>query len=55
MALQWRGRRRCSRADHGAFGIWILFVTVRHAMAGTVPDAPVMGVVAWWRCLPTSR
>jgi Co/Zn/Cd efflux system component len=29
----------------GAFGLWIAITTINHAIAGTVPAAPVMGVV----------
>jgi Co/Zn/Cd efflux system component len=46
MALQWRARASLLKgATMAAFGLWILFVTARHAVAGTVPDAPVMGTV----------
>jgi Co/Zn/Cd efflux system component len=46
MALQWRARASPLKgATMAAFGLWILFVTVRHAIAGTVPDAPVMGAI----------
>jgi Co/Zn/Cd efflux system component len=46
MALQWRARASLLKgATMAAFGLWILFVTARHALSGTVPDAPVMGVV----------
>jgi Co/Zn/Cd efflux system component len=46
MALQWRARASLLKgATMAAFGLWILFETVRHAAAGTVPEAPVMGAV----------
>jgi Co/Zn/Cd efflux system component len=46
MALHWRARASLLKgATMAAFGLWVLFVTARHAIVGTVPDAPVMGVV----------
>jgi Co/Zn/Cd efflux system component len=46
MALRWRARASLIKgATMAAFGLWVIFVTARHAIAGTVPDAPVMGVV----------
>ena len=46
MALHWRARASLLKgATMAAFGLWVLFVTARHAIAGTVPDAPVMGAV----------
>jgi Co/Zn/Cd efflux system component len=46
MALQWRARASLLKAaSMGAFGIWVAITTIGHAMAGTVPAAPVMGVV----------
>jgi Co/Zn/Cd efflux system component len=46
MALQWRARASLLKGvTMAAFGLWILFMTARHAIVGTVPDAPVMGVV----------
>src|SRR5258708_6082667 len=46
MALQWRARASLLKgATMAAFGLWVIFITARHAIAGTVPDAPVMGVV----------
>src|SRR5882724_2645039 len=46
MALQWRARASLVKgATMAAFGLWVIFVTVRHAVGSTVPDAPVMGVV----------
>jgi Co/Zn/Cd efflux system component len=45
-ALKWRARASLLKgASMAAFGIWVLFVTAHHAMAGTVPDAPTMGIV----------
>jgi Co/Zn/Cd efflux system component len=46
MALQWRARASLIKAaSMGAFGLWVAFTTIQHALAGTVPEAPVMGVV----------
>ncbi len=46
MALQWRARASLLKgATMGAFGLWILLATIRHAVDGRVPEAPVMGVV----------
>ncbi len=46
MALHWRARTSLLKgATMAAFGLWILFVTGRHILAGTVPDAPVMGAI----------
>jgi Co/Zn/Cd efflux system component len=46
MALQWRARAALLKAaSMGAFGVWVAITTIGHAMAGTVPAAPVMGVV----------
>jgi Co/Zn/Cd efflux system component len=46
MALQWRARASLLKAaSMGAFGLWVAFTTISHAMAGTVPEAPVMGIV----------
>jgi Co/Zn/Cd efflux system component len=46
MALHWRARASLVKAaSMAAFGIWVAFTTINHAMAGTVPEAPVMGVV----------
>jgi len=46
MALQWRARASLLKGvTMAAFGFWILFITAHHAIVGTVPDAPVMGVV----------
>jgi Co/Zn/Cd efflux system component len=46
MALQWRARASLLKAaSMGAFGLWVAVTTVQHALAGTVPAAPVMGMV----------
>ena len=46
MAIQWRARASLLKAaSMGAFGLWVAFTTINHALAGTVPEAPVMGVV----------
>ena len=46
MALQWRARAALLKAaSMGLFGLWVAGTTIQHALAGTVPEAPVMGVV----------
>ena len=46
MALRWRARASLLKAaSMGAFGLWVAITTIQHAMAGTVPAAPVMGVI----------
>jgi Co/Zn/Cd efflux system component len=46
MALRWRARAALLKAAcMGAFGLWVAGTTVQHALAGTVPTAPVMGMV----------
>lgn len=46
MALQWRARASLIKAaSMGLFGLWVAGTTIQHALAGTVPEAPVMGVV----------
>ena len=46
MALQWRARASLLKAaSMGAFGAWVAVTTIQHALAGTVPAAPVMGMV----------
>lgn len=46
MALQWRARAAMIKAaSMGIFGLWVAGTTIQHALAGTVPEAPVMGVV----------
>ena len=46
MALQWRARASLLKAaSMAAFGVWVAVSTIQHALAGTVPTAPVMGAV----------
>ncbi len=46
MALQWRARASLLKAaSMGAFGLWVAVTTIHHALSGTVPQAPVMGMV----------
>jgi Co/Zn/Cd efflux system component len=46
MALQWRARAALIKAaSMGIFGLWVAGTTIQHALAGTVPEAPVMGAV----------
>lgn len=46
MALQWRARAALVKAaSMGLFGLWVGATTIQHALAGTVPEAPVMGAV----------
>jgi Co/Zn/Cd efflux system component len=46
MALQWRARASLIKAaSMGIFGLWVAGTTIQHAIAGTVPAAPVMGAV----------
>ena len=46
MALQWRARASLLKAaSMAAFGLWVAGTTIAHAAAGTVPEAPVMGVI----------
>ena len=46
MALQWRARASLVKAaSMGAFGLWVAVTTIQHAVAGTVPAAPVMGAI----------
>jgi Co/Zn/Cd efflux system component len=46
MALQWRARASLLKAaSMAAFGLWVAVTTIQHALAGTVPQAPVMGAV----------
>ncbi|MCA0305635.1 MAG: cation transporter [Proteobacteria bacterium] len=45
-ALAWRARASLVKAaSMGGFGLWVAATTIQHALAGTVPSAPVMGVV----------
>src|SRR5215218_11056632 len=46
MALQWRARASLLKAaSMAAFGLWVAVSTIQHALAGTVPAAPVMGAI----------
>lgn len=46
MAIQWRARASLLKAaSMGAFGLWVAITTIGHATAGTLPAAPVMGIV----------
>ena len=44
MALRWRARASLVKAASMAvFGLWVAVTTIQHALAGTLPQAPVMG------------
>ncbi len=46
LALQWRARAALIKGvSMGALGLWVAGSTIWHAMAGTVPEAYVMGAV----------
>jgi len=46
MAVHLRARASLIKAaSMAAFGVWVAWTTIGHALAGTVPAAPVMGVV----------
>jgi len=46
MALRWRATAAVAKGlTMTAFGLWLIGATVWHAVAGTVPHAPTMGVV----------
>ena len=46
LALRWRARASLVKAaTMGAFGLWVAVTTIQHALAGTMPAAPMMGVV----------
>ena len=46
LALKWRARAALLKAaSMAAFGVGVVVVTASHALAGTVPDAPTMGIV----------
>jgi Co/Zn/Cd efflux system component len=46
MVLRWRARASLVKAaTMGAFGLWVAVTTLQHALAGTVPAAPMMGIV----------
>jgi Co/Zn/Cd efflux system component len=46
LALRWRARASLLKAaTMGAFGLWVAGTTIQHALAGTLPAAPMMGAV----------
>jgi len=46
LALRWRARASLVKAaTMGAFGLWVAGTTIQHALAGTLPAAPMMGAV----------
>ncbi len=46
MALHLRARASLVKAaSMAAFGLWVAYTTINHALAGTVPAAPIMGAV----------
>jgi Co/Zn/Cd efflux system component len=46
LALRWRARASLVKAaTMGAFGLWVAATTIQHALAGTLPAAPMMGIV----------
>jgi cation diffusion facilitator family transporter len=46
LALKWRARAALLKsASMAAFGLWVMFTTGQHMLAGTVPDAPTMGAI----------
>ncbi len=46
LALRWRARAALLKAaSMGLFGLWVAGTAIHHAIAGTIPDATVMGVV----------
>ena len=46
LALRWRARASLVKAaTMGAFGLWVAATTIQHALAGTLPAAPMMGAV----------
>lgn len=46
MAIRWRARASLLKAaSMAAFGIWVAATAIHHALAGTVPQAPVMGAI----------
>ena len=47
LALRWRARAALLKgATMAAFGLWVMITTAQHALAGTVPDAPMMSTVS---------
>lgn len=48
MALAWRARAALVKGlSLGALGLWVVGSTVHNALAGIVPEAPVMGAVGF--------
>jgi Co/Zn/Cd efflux system component len=46
LALGWRARVALLKgAMMGLFGLWVAAMTIRHALAGTVPEPATMGVI----------
>jgi cation diffusion facilitator family transporter len=46
LALRWRARTALLKgASMGLFGLWVAGTAIHHAIAGTLPDATVMGAV----------
>ena len=46
MALHWRARAALLKATSmAAFGLWVAGTTIAHALSGTVPEAPIMGLI----------
>jgi Co/Zn/Cd efflux system component len=46
MALHWRARASLLKAASMAvFGLWVAGTTIAHALSGTVPEAPIMGLI----------
>lgn len=46
MALHWRARASLLKAaSMAAFGLWVAGTTIAHALSGTVPEAPIMGLI----------
>lgn len=55
MALSWRAKASLIKGlTMALFGVWIAGVTLKHALAGTVPDAPVMGGIGLLALLANS-
>ena len=46
MAIRWRARAALLKgASMGLFGLWVIGAAASNALAGTVPEAPVMGLI----------
>lgn len=46
MALHWRARASLLKAASMAvFGLWVAGTTIAHALSGTMPEAPIMGLI----------